>query len=350
MTRLMNMGPQCCCCNNIYARDQRLIMGRITGDKAQFTVEAEQDSNSAPDNLSIDYVNERIYARNNLLTRIYSWKTKDLSDRRLEFTEVLAGFLQRGIAVYPWSPPGQIVYSYNYPQAIKKCDLRRCDYGGANDTLLFEIIEDTVVTSPSFLTSPGVFNIAISKSGRCFAQVSFDHNVQRPLDAIPDVSQYTNKIVAFDLDGSNQNDIYTGIVDWGSGMNVDNNHHRLIFIEVEFSSGGGLIGTHIKSCKLDGSDMQTIYEDVTINNAIRVFGYSHLKNRIYFWSPQSSYAGGTGIDKGFHSMKPNGSDLKKEIDSKDWMINPRFGEVRDPIFGKLGCGYELFGSNTMASS
>lgn len=325
----MNGVPGCCCCNDLYSRSNKLEQHRLTGVNQDTYV--KEILGIGFDNMAYDWLNKRLFLRLSNQQQIVSYK-EDLTDYQVHFTRTLDGAILRGICVHPWA--GYIFYGHKEPQATDRMQIRRCRYDGSDDQEIWGFTDDSTGVEGTNL--PQVHSLTVSRTGVLIATVLFDH-FENPAVPGPDVSDYDDQVIAMDLNGGGATTIYTE-TDNGKELNLStaiNNNERLYY----FSTRGDLNNT-IYAMDFTGANRTGIVEHPP-TDTLRIFGYSHERQRLYYWR-QPAAGGNTNPARGLWSVGPLGQNPKIECQILSWGHGA--SNVTDPIYGRLGCGFDKTGN------
>lgn len=308
--------------------------------------------------MDFDYVNKRLYlstssaglpTNNNFIISL----NRDLDDLQVLVTHTTDIAIIRGVGVHPWN--NHLFYgALDRDSPFLDLYIRRIDLDGNND--------QTIVTHNRVSSSGGVVEaIDVSKDDEyVFYQLGYNYassglapELRRcNADGSGDVSLFT---VAAPNTPDSQN--FTSSNGGLNSLGVDNTNRRVYWVVTcaNFASSGRFT---IDRCDFDGSNHTTVFTaaqriDSHSLSFIRLVGWSHKTNRLYFYlygsdGFNSTFTANDG--SGIYSCDKDGGDVRAEAVSKKWSDGSTGnGEPRsDMVSWKLGCGLEYSGLDARA--
>lgn len=341
--------PGCCCCRDVYVRTNRVEMHRVRDQESEYI--AEYRTQPLPDTLAFDWVNGRLFSRDNNFDTISSL-AKDLTDRRVEATTPSGIDIIRGITVHPWT---QTIFYGARPSTSSdyRIFIRRVNFGGGGDTPIWEFEDDTGIAG---LQRPQLLSLACAKKGLIFGVAIFDQ-AEDPNISGPDISNYDDFIIRMGLNGEAPTIVYTESNPQRPSrlaMCVNNDDEELYFTNSVVILPGEPAETHstrIYRLPFNGG-AQIVYEEfggATSGPVFDLFGYSHINSRIFFW--RRRLHDNLPNLQGLYSIDRFGNNLRMECSFTDWASQPDGSKLKQhPIFQRLGCGFDTIGVNAVASS
>lgn len=299
------MGPSCCCCQDVYIRGG--TPERVNGKDGSLVDSAA--GGSLADTIYFDLVNKKLYVQTNDNLRVKRYD-QDLTNYTTILTAGSSERYDRGIAVHPQGD--HIYFGRNDNPKTNTRYLTRTAYDGTGQTDIQSFNNGSTVGG-------NILDLAVTRDDE---YVFYTKRHATTGDSIRRCNS----------DGTGDIEVFaaTGLLNFG--INVDNGREKIQF---SYNSTGSTF--LIKRCDWDGANLETLYT-ATSPDVIRFAGYSHSKDRHYFWNDSST----AGRDS-WCSLAQDGSDFQREILASVWAGND------SPVWCKLGCGYETLGAGTLGS-